>query len=391
MADTDVNQQYGTNPNAASNPSDTQAPQTQGTPASMGTQDKSGMSTGSGSAAAPQSTTAGVGTPVGVGDVNSHQFDGTKAAQGVAGGYGAQHAGTTDWNVDQNQTVQGQVKGIIDKNSPLMQQAVAQANQSANSRGLLNSSMAVTAGQSALYSAAMPMATQDAQTNAQAAAANAAAHNRTSEFNAGADNTAGQFTAEQKNAMSSQNASMSNDMTKAVMGNTLQAQLANQNVHFQQSAQAYDAAVKGAMQGADDATKTQLANLDSSVRTTLMQMQSQYNVQMQTSNSMSSTYQSMISGISQIMGNKDLNAEAKQAAINNMMSMYNDSMQVQSQISGLNLGSILSPQSMGVSGGQQGYGGGIQGLAQRFADQQPGQQPVIGNPGNYGPGGYEGS
>ena len=82
------------------------------------------------------------------------------------------------WNVDQNQTVEGRVKGIIDSNSPLMQQAKATANESANSRGLINSAMATQAGQSALYSAALPIASQDANTFAAAGQFNAAEANK---------------------------------------------------------------------------------------------------------------------------------------------------------------------------------------------------------------------
>ena len=73
------------------------------------------------------------------------------------------------WEVAPNQTVQNQLQQIIASDSPLMQQARAKAMQQANSSGLLNSSMAVTAGQSAVLGAAMPIAQQDAGTFADAA------------------------------------------------------------------------------------------------------------------------------------------------------------------------------------------------------------------------------
>jgi len=82
------------------------------------------------------------------------------------------------WQVQPNQTVQSQLQDIIANDSPLMQQARARALQTANQRGLLNSSMAVTAGDSALYDAAMPIAQQDASTYADAA-----------KFNTGEQNT----------------------------------------------------------------------------------------------------------------------------------------------------------------------------------------------------------
>lgn len=100
----------------------------------------------------------------------------------------ATQATTTDWRVDPNQTVQGQVKGIIDADSPLMQQASTRAAQQSSARGLLNSSLGVQAGQAALYDAALPMAQQDAGTFADAAKTNAGERNTNSRFNADASN-----------------------------------------------------------------------------------------------------------------------------------------------------------------------------------------------------------
>lgn len=90
----------------------------------------------------------------------------------------SQLQGTTRWDVQPNETVRSQLQQIIADDSPLMQQARARALQTANSRGLLNSSMAMTAADSAMYDAAMPIATQDASTFA-----------RAGEFNANTSNT----------------------------------------------------------------------------------------------------------------------------------------------------------------------------------------------------------
>lgn len=90
----------------------------------------------------------------------------------------SQLQGMTKWEVAPNETVRSQLQQIIADDSPLMQQARARAMQQSNARGLLNTSMAATAGESALYDAAMPIATQDAATYA-----------RAGEFNAGQANT----------------------------------------------------------------------------------------------------------------------------------------------------------------------------------------------------------
>ena len=95
----------------------------------------------------------------------------------------SQVQGTTPWDVAQNQTVANQISQIISADSPLMQQARMRAMQSANARGLLNSTMAASAGESALYDAAMPIAQQDASTYASAAQFNADANNTFSRDN----------------------------------------------------------------------------------------------------------------------------------------------------------------------------------------------------------------
>jgi hypothetical protein len=64
--------------------------------------------------------------------------------------------------------------GIISQNSPLLQQARTGALQQANSRGLLNSSIAQTAGDSAVYNAAVPIAQSDAAQASKVAQTNVA-------------------------------------------------------------------------------------------------------------------------------------------------------------------------------------------------------------------------
>ena len=64
-----------------------------------------------------------------------------------------------------NETVQGQLKGILeDKNSPLMQQAQTMGNSYSNKRGMLNSSIGASAAEGAMINAATPIAQQDAST-----------------------------------------------------------------------------------------------------------------------------------------------------------------------------------------------------------------------------------
>lgn len=87
--------------------------------------------------------------------------------------------GPSTWEVDpKTQTVAGQLESVIAKDSPLMQQARARAMQSMQQRGMLNSSMAMGAADSAMYDSALRIATPDAQTYADAAKTNMGARNQ---------------------------------------------------------------------------------------------------------------------------------------------------------------------------------------------------------------------
>jgi len=74
--------------------------------------------------------------------------------------------------VTSDQTVQGQMTGLMNSENPLMQRAMTRASAAANKRGLLNSSMGVQAGQEAALTAALPIAQADAATNAKQAQLN---------------------------------------------------------------------------------------------------------------------------------------------------------------------------------------------------------------------------
>lgn len=87
--------------------------------------------------------------------------------------------GPTSWGVDpRTQTVSGQLEGILAKGSPLMQQATTRALQQQNASGRLNSTMAASAGDAAMYDAALQIATPDAATYGRAAQFNAEAGNQ---------------------------------------------------------------------------------------------------------------------------------------------------------------------------------------------------------------------
>lgn len=66
------------------------------------------------------------------------------------------------------ETVSGQLNALLSKDSAYMQSAKANAMATANSRGLLNSSIAAGAGEKAAIDSALPIAQQDSTINANA-------------------------------------------------------------------------------------------------------------------------------------------------------------------------------------------------------------------------------
>lgn len=73
---------------------------------------------------------------------------------------------TGAWKYEDD-SVEGRVKGLVDVNNPLMQQARTQGMQSASRRGLINSSISAGAAQAAVVDKAVPIATADANITAQ--------------------------------------------------------------------------------------------------------------------------------------------------------------------------------------------------------------------------------
>jgi hypothetical protein len=89
------------------------------------------------------------------------------------------------------ETTAGQLQGIMAEDSPLMQQARAQAKQGMAARGLLNSSMAQGAGVAAMLERATPIAAADASTYFNQAQTNQQAVNTGGQFNVGQQNQFG--------------------------------------------------------------------------------------------------------------------------------------------------------------------------------------------------------
>lgn len=215
---------------------------------------------------------------------------------------------TAKWTPTADQTVAGQVKNIIAEDSPLSQMAVARSNEDMNRRGLINTSMAVGAGQKALYESALPIATQDAATMA----------------------SAGQFNANSENALQSQS-------------NTIRQQTATSNLQVAADLAKTDLdnQFKASMVNADAQTKAFLTQTEGEIKTKLANIDADYKTLIQTSATAGDIYKGTISQIGPILSDTNMDAASKTAAINGLFSRMGVAMNLVGSINGVDLSDLL--------------------------------------------------
>ena len=195
-------------------------------------------------------------------------------------------------------TVQGQMTGLLSTDSPYVQVARTGAAQQANSRGLLNTSMAVTAGEDAAIRSALPIAQQDANTYNQIGQFNTSMINDMTKTNLTAKNAAGQFNAQQKGDISKVNAELTSRYDLAKI---------------------------------DSGTKLQMADIEAGYKTLLGANESAYNM-----------YQQALKNITDISMSKDMTADAKQTGISNQLNLLKNGMSIIGTMDNLKLGDLLN-------------------------------------------------
>lgn len=184
------------------------------------------------------------------------------------------------------ETVSGQLDTLLSKDSPYMQQARAGAMQTANSRGLLNSSMAAGAGEDAAIKSALPIAAADANTYSSVSGAN-------------------------------QNAT---------------------NVALSQGA---DAASKAATTNAGNANTIGLQALKGEQATTLADIEANYKTLIQSSDAAGKMFQTTSSAIAAIQADPNTSAEQKQAAVTQLTKMLHNGLTVTGAIGNIDLAGLL--------------------------------------------------
>ena len=200
------------------------------------------------------------------------------------------------------ETVQGQLSSFLSAGSPILERARAGAAQQANSRGLLNSSIAAGAGEAAAIDAATPIAQADANIYNQAAGQNLQYQNQAASQNSQQGTQVNMANASEQNKSSSQNAQLASQISQSNAENNL----------------------KLIMQQADNTTKTTLTNLELQNKNLL-----------QTSGAAADLYKQGQAAIANILMNKDLDTPAKNAAIAQQVQLMQNGMSLMSGISGL--------------------------------------------------------
>jgi len=219
-------------------------------------------------------------------------------------------------------TVQGQITGLLDKNNPYMKRARARGQSFANSRGLLNSTMAGQAGEAAAIDAALPIASQDADSYLRQGMTNQQYQNQASRDNANFELSTGQF-----------NAEYGQRMDLATMDDLRARE----------------------MQQADIDSREQIAQWDREVRENIaaIEMDAQTRAQfLESTNELMQQYQIQFQ---EIATNKDLSSDARNAAWRSLREMYDEQIKLSGDMMGVPLTrGDQGPWSMGGSDGAAG-------------------------------------
>ncbi len=260
------------------------------------------------------------------------------------------------------ETTQGQLDKVLAKDSPLMQQAARRANQATNSRGLLNSSLAVGAAQDAVIQNALPIAQQDAQTLYDANVRSVDALNAARGFQAQAGNQASLANAQLGTETSRANAQMANEAAARTADAANTADLAKLDAGTRMQLGQLDATTRKELGQLDATTRTQLAQMDNQTRTNLTTIENNYRQLLQANQNAANMYQQAVNAIANISIQNTLSRETKDAAIASQLNILNEGLRAtqevtqtrQEAVAGLNLGQFF--QDFNIPNSQFGIG-----------------------------------
>jgi hypothetical protein len=245
------------------------------------------------------------------------------------------------------------MKGLLAKDNPYMQRARATGLSHANARGLLNSGMAAGASQAAAIDAALPIASQDADS-----------YMRQGLANQGYQNEAGRFNADAQNRFSLLGMEIGSREKLAAQEDKLRRDLQRTEVDSSER-----------MQQAEIASREQIAQWDRETRETIagIELDAQTRAQfLESTNELMQQYQIQFQ---EIATNKDLSRDARDAAWRNLREMYDE----QIKLSGDMMGVPLTKGSYDVNEGTASWnvGENTAGEGDQGANPPEGGQPPI--------------
>lgn len=221
--------------------------------------------------------------------------------------------------VGSEELVSTQLDKQLGKDSLLQQRARAGAMQTANSRGLLNSTMAAQAGEAAAIDAALPIAGADASTYSLAARENQAA-----------GNTALQFGANATNQASTLNVSNAADIAKLREAGGIESGLVTQKGALESNLLAQKGQLETALQTLKGGQAEMLANIEANYKTLLQASDA--------AKTLSATNMQLMTAV---MSDTTTTPEQKQAGIDRLTDMYRAALAVVGGAAGVDLVGLL--------------------------------------------------
>lgn len=263
----------------------------------------------------------------------------------------------TTWNattgsVSDDERVSEQLMKLLASDSPYVDQARQSARQTANERGLSNSTMALMAGEEAAIRQGLPIAQQDASTYSRQNLTNQAAQNA-----AGSQNAQMGFQTRQLGEQARQSDNDTGLKAKSLMEQARQfdGSFTEQQRQFDTEAQFKDRTLQEqqrqfdnselsrlAMFNRETASREQIAALDSATKQYLAKTEAEYKTLMQTSASAAEMWKQYQSSVQSILNNKDLDQPNKQYALDLLYQNLQNGMSVIGYVGSLNLTGLLT-------------------------------------------------
>ena len=243
--------------------------------------------------------------------------------------------------VGTQETVAGQMDTLLRAEGPYVTRARTRAAETANARGLINSTMAAQAGEAAAIDASLPIAGADASTYNLAARENMAAGNRAFEFGAGESNISARQAADAANQTARMRTGAElergligarTEAERSLVGTRTEAEsrLLGEKAAQEQRLVVARGDIEKAIQGMRGEQGERIANIEANYRQLI-----------QTSDSAGRFYAEMARDIGAIMANKDTSREQKTQGLERMADLLESGLTIIGEVGNIDLASLL--------------------------------------------------